>query len=50
MRAKLKTGEIVELPFEDMLNYIDENRHLIEKQPPKLPRNPRLLKAAPQPS
>lgn len=50
MRATLKTGEIIELPLEDMLDYVDENRHLIEKQPPKLPRNPRLLKAVSQPS
>lgn len=36
--AKLKSGETVDLPFEEMLEFIARNEHLIEKQSSSNPR------------
>jgi hypothetical protein len=35
--AKLKTGETVELPFEDMLTFIAQNPNLIQEQHSETP-------------
>jgi hypothetical protein len=36
--AKLKNGETIELPFEEMQRFVAENPELIEKQPSQLKR------------
>jgi len=36
--AKLKSGETVDLPFDEMLEFIAKNEHLIEKQSSSNPR------------
>ena len=36
--TKLKTGEVITLPLEEMLEFIEENEHLIEKQISSNPR------------
>jgi hypothetical protein len=43
--AKLKTGEMVELPFEEMQQFVAENPELIEKQQSQLPRRRQYSKA-----
>ena len=36
--TKLKTGEVITLPLDKMLEFIEENEHLIEKQISSNPR------------
>lgn len=43
--AKLKTGETIELPFEEMQQFVAENPELIEKQPSQMPRRRQYSKA-----
>jgi hypothetical protein len=43
--AKLKTGETIELPFEEMLTFIVQNGDLIEKQQSQMPRRRLYSKA-----
>jgi hypothetical protein len=44
--AKLKTGETIELPFEEMLTFIVQNGDLIEKQQSQMPRRRKYSKIA----
>lgn len=43
--AKLKTGETIELSFEEMQQFVAENPELIEKQPSQMPRRRQYSKA-----
>ncbi|NJM74672.1 MAG: hypothetical protein HC852_01595 [Acaryochloridaceae cyanobacterium RU_4_10] len=44
--ARLKTGETIEKPFEEMQQFVAENPELIEKQPSQMPRRRQYSKAA----